>query len=121
MSIKGYELMRLAKENPEKYIDKIFKVTKGSIGINHCCDDVLIIENGNLIYQKDKHYAYVTSNTELEEIKQPVTAQEAAKAYLEGKNVYCELDSDKGTFKKDYIATSLIIKLIANGTWYIEE
>lgn len=128
MSIKGYELMRLAKENPEKYEGKRYKVVKGIVLNKNggCFYYEVVVYNGEIVIAANKnHSALIDSSTELEEIKQPVTPQEAAKSFSEGKTIRCEYIDSVIMFKKDTPSRSFTpdyyMKLMLEGTWYIEE
>jgi len=121
MSIKGYELMRLAKENPEKYEGKRYKVVKGIVLNKNggCFYYEVVVYNGEIVIAANKnHSALIDSSTELEEIKQPVTPQEAAKAYLsEDKSVYVKMKNGK----EIYLINDDYMVYLADGEWYIED
>lgn len=125
MSIKGYELMKLVADDPEKYEGKKYELKDGSIlDVHGKVAYDAFIEQGILYCNRDLK-AYISAKTTLEEIKQPVTPQEAAKAYMEGKCIIYEFEGVKTAiikgasgkiYSQDYFMT-----LIATGIWYIED
>jgi hypothetical protein len=128
--MKAYELMKLVKENPQKYDGKQFKVTKS----------VVVDMNGQSYkeFKINKHGEFTTGVyrlfindiAEVEEIKQPIPFLEAVQAYAEGKTIRCEskewgtrIYQNKETHKmlKDDENMAIDVEEILEGVWYIED
>lgn len=123
------ELMELARKEPAKYEGKRYKVVGGT-AITHSGED---IENVTLVLGgfADRNYRlYVSDNTELEKIPQPVSFMEAVKAYSEGETVECKT-IPYGTEKyipserslDDVLRSSgghIRVKEILHGEWFIK-
>jgi len=125
------ELMEKVIKEPEKYEGKRYKgyPIKDADGNNY---EELIVKNGNLCIDDGDDWAYINSHTQLEEIPQPVTWQEALEAFAKGKRIKLVIPGliqgetvehifkDTKTFMlqsdKRYILTA---DTFLNGTWYI--
>lgn len=128
--MKAYELMKLTKENPEKYKGKKYRCTNGAIinfmGNEH--NEFCINEYGEFVDNDNIKRMYITDTTEVEEIQQPVSFMEAIKAYAEGKVIICTLNSRANIYKPkgkhgyliDHCGGGLTAAEILEGTWYIE-
>lgn len=83
MSIKGYELMKLASEEPTKYKGKMYKIVYGTVMTNEVAYDreIKIDGDGELVTLTDLRL-YISGLVKLEEIKQPVSGQGSSKGIL---------------------------------------
>lgn len=126
MSIKGYELMKLVADNSDKYSNKTYKVVEGYArtpsGVYR--KEINVNSIGNF-EDYNGVSLYISTRTELEEIKKQVTPREAAKAYMEGKCIIYEFEGvkaaiQKGASGKNY-SQDYFMTLIATGIWYIED
>lgn len=123
------ELMEEVRENPDKYEKQVFEVTDGyaltSTGksVPH-----IIISAGTAREGHTGNIAYFSTDTQVKEIKQPVTWQEAIQAWIDGKTIYS--DGDYG--KHFYLSGSQYLKDNENAVpitrielqkqkWYIED
>ena len=138
-AIKAYELIKLAVENPEKYVGKRYKVTKTRATCVSKLFDVVEFKKGKLSsevitlvgVENDVRTDYVVSfntRTELEEIKpkpQPVTFIEAVKALDKGHAIRCLTPVHGNQVYSCYDFKSqdgaVCTYEILEGTWYIEE
>jgi hypothetical protein len=128
------ELMELIRKNPEKHEGKRYKVTVGDRlfagGTPHGYKEC-IVKNSEICSNDNASFALcIFSNTEVEEIKQPVTWQEAIEAWANGKSVKCVYGDkprvgialyNNGGFLKDTDSCSLSKAEIVEGIWYIED
>lgn len=126
MSIKGYELMKLVAENSDKYSNKTYKVVEGHARTPSGVDrkEINVNSIGNF-EDYDGVSLYISTRTELEEIKQPVTPQEAREAHINGKVVTVKLPNfscniPKGDFGHCFSANTFM-DIVSKGTWYIED
>jgi len=77
--LKAYELMAKAAAEPKKYEGKRYKVDGCALhDPRGRMQDRVIIRNGALEIDGANDWAYINSNTLLEEIPQPVSFMEAA-------------------------------------------
>jgi hypothetical protein len=133
--MKAFELMYLAKMEPQKYEGKKYKITKGC-ALNNMGNllnetDVINVEKGKVYYNKI-YELNISQNTELEEIQQPIPFLEAVKAYSEGKTIRCEWKGRSQNWASKYKNGSQYMGIkecdgaicpeeILNGTWYLED
>ena len=139
MKLYASELMELARKEPEKYDGKRYKV----LGL-YCIGpesqfygEVIVDSEGKLQGKGHDNWAYINSNTKLEEIPpepKPVPFMEAVKAYSEGKTVDCKVgncryvyqkcEGDtpyKAMHEKNDESSGVSAKEILEGTWHICE
>jgi hypothetical protein len=124
--MKAYELMKLAAENPQKYKGKKYSVKWGKVvdRDGDCMKAIEVDSDGQLVGACGK-WAYVSCDTELEEIKpEPVPFMDAVRAYSEGKTIRCEWGGDvyryTGDRMIDHRADAVCPDEILHGTWTIE-
>jgi hypothetical protein len=132
--MKACKLMAEAIENPQKYEGKRYKsegAMRDGCGNMH---KVVRIDCSKLMIGSSQLYAYITSDTELEEIPQSVTFMEAEKAHGEGKTVRVEYPDfncpeqiitekfrkEKGGGEWHSRGVGLSFYVIRTGTWFIE-
>jgi hypothetical protein len=123
-TIKAYELMKLAAENPQKHSGKKYKSEYEEVvdvdGNRH--SEVYFGTDGDLRCRKNGYRAFIGATTILEEIPQTVSFMEAANS---GNEIRHELWTD-------YYTLSEALTLIAdtsssqarawiNGKWFVEE
>lgn len=130
MKLKAYDLMKAARENPEKYMDKRYKVVEGT-AIDHSgseSKEIQFCKTGQM--STGIFVAYISSDTVLEEIKpEPVPFMEAVKAYSDGKTMEAEWNGTKSTYKngtmgfgiKDEDGIPICASEILHGEWFIKE
>jgi hypothetical protein len=142
--MKAYELMKLAAENPQKYKGKKYSVKWGKVvdRDGDCMKAIEVDSDGQLVGACGK-WAYVSCDTELEEIKpEPVPFMDAVRAYSEGKTIRCEygengcynvrVKNSKSSFpehgywlethyEKSDTGINLSTGMVLNGAWYIED
>ena len=120
------ELMEKIRKEPEKYEGKKYK----GYPIMHPGGklyDELTVHDGVFVVEEDSNWAFVSSHTELEEIPQPVTWQEALEANADGRKIQLDIKRIDGvtihhvfdkTLKSQcgWIATA---EGIIKGKWYI--
>jgi hypothetical protein len=133
--MKGYELMKLTKENPSKYKGKRYKYIRGAKP-RDCKDrtheEFYISKYGEFLIEKSIFKLFISDDTEVEEIQQPIPSLEAIKAYEEGKTVRCEIDGKIFIFEGKYengklreslydtSCNSITANQILRGTWFVE-
>ena len=111
--MKLWEALKELEENP----DKKFK------SVNYNQEDI-IISMGAGCY--DLPFRVLDSNRDWQEIKQPVTWQEAIEAWANGKPIKCVINGGSTLYKsksglQDSLGWAVSPVHIKNGTWYIEE
>lgn len=112
--MKLWEVLKALDENPKKR----FK----SVNYNQ---EEIIISMGADCY--DLPFRVIDSDRDWQEVKQPVTWQEAIQAWADGDTVKCVLGKSESVFFGEKIAfrnqdASVIDKVqIREGTWYIED
>ena len=117
--MKLWEVLKELDENPNKR----FK----SVNYNQ---EEIIISMGTGCY--DLPFRVLDSNRDWQEIKQPVTWQEAIEAWANGKTIKCVHYGENYAFegRSVFLATDEHVepsnvepskKMILDGTWYIEE
>lgn len=132
MSMKAYELMKLAVENPEAYEGKKYKVIAGTaMALNGRKYGTINVGSNGAFRAETGLRLYVSDNTVVEEIKpKPVPFIEAVKAYRDGKSITCEWRDLRSVYNlscgdtamfKDVNCATLTAGEILDGTWYIEE
>ncbi len=126
------ELMEAIRKEPEKYEGKRYEIPRGNCitGAGKPLNAVKV-HNGKLLVDNDSgNYAFASSYCELEEIKQPVTWQEAIAAWVNGKAIYVCLEhgtkysyaAENNKLSTSHGGIPLITKQeIKSGTWYIED
>ena len=121
--IKAYELMKLAAENQDKYKGKRFKVV-GYTAITMRGEETKEIEftsNGQMGCNNGK-VAYISSDTELEEIKPSVTFNDAMNSgkssKMKGDYSYRSPKFWMDCLSKMNIEQQLIM---LNGQWFLED
>ncbi len=115
--MKLWEVLKALEENPKKVFEcNLLSGFKALMSTRDGYFDLKIFNcYGELISQEVKGGAFnenIRVNNDWQEVKQPVTWQEAIKACANGSLIMCEY---KG-IKKFFTA-----KLITHGTWYIED
>lgn len=112
------ELMEKVIKEPEKYEGKRYKgyPIKDADGNNY---EELIVKNGNLCIDDGDDWAYINSHTQLEEIPQPVTWQEALEAWAKGKSIKIMKPNNCCVRLNNYEGFVLYTSMIEAGTWYI--
>jgi hypothetical protein len=137
--MKAYELMKLAAENPQKYKGKKYSVKWGKVvdRDGDCMKAIEVDSDGQLVGACGK-WAYVSCDTELEEIKpEPVPFMDAVRAYSEGKTIRCEYNGYKITYTPtdaklsglgigmylfiDGDGKGTTAEMFLEGAWYIED
>lgn len=131
MKLYASELMELARKEPEKYEGKRYKV----LGLccigpeRQCYGEVIVDSEGRLQGKGYDNWAYINSNTKLEEIKpqpQPVPFMEAVKAMKQGKFACCSCDGETKVYGGLSFTTSsgyeaVTTNEILYGVWTIKE
>jgi hypothetical protein len=128
--------MKLAQENPKKYEGKKFKYTKGGIPVTSRGEqskEFFISQYGEFLPESRVLKLFITDTTEVEEIQQPITIQEAARLFdEERKTVICEFpDCNNKTsivrypFKPEpyggmKLSDEITFYMINSGKWYLE-
>ena len=125
------ELMELARKEPEKYEGKRYRV----LGL--CCigperqhySTVIVDSEGKLQGKGYDNWAYINSNTTVEEIPpepKPVTFMEAAEANENGKTVECKIYGCFNVYRPhmtagmiDQSGRAVSANEILHGKWYI--
>ena len=131
------KLMELARKEPEKYEGKRYRV----LGL--CCigperqhySTVIVDSEGKLQGKGYDNWAYINSNTKLEEIPpepEPVDFMEAVEAYERGEVVECALEGCKYVYQKSVTDVKyapmheqndedgyVSLREILHGKWYI--
>lgn len=127
------ELMEEVRENPDKYEKQVFEVTDGyaltSTGksVPH-----IIISAGTAREGHTGKIAYFSTDTQVKEIKQPVTWQEALEAHAHGKAIKLVIHTGfKGDVVHIFNSDILMLKsqngyiltsdVLLTGIWYIED
>ena len=112
--MKLWEVFKALEENPKK----VFK-DKHSRTI-HINDKGGIQFNGvNIVRSKTFGVCYIDPKVDWQEVKQPVTWQEAFEAWLNGTPVYCILENGKRV-EYDQNINFIHAHSLKTGTWYIE-
>ncbi len=132
-TLKAYDLMKLAAENPEKYKGKKYRA------VGPCCisingknyGEVVVNDNGHLEGKNFDNWAYINSHTKLEEIPQLIPFSEAVKAAIAGKKSVIELNGRKYTMAADksiYDGKGYLLRFsgtfctgMLDGMWTVEE
>ena len=117
--MKLWEVLKELEENPEK----VFKSNNGFGEVT------LEYSNGIKFIgiQKTRDGSFLSEIRDWQEIKQPVTWQEAIEAWADGDTVKCVLGKSESVFFGEKIAfrnqdASVIDKVqIREGAWYIED
>lgn len=123
------ELMELARKEPEKYEGKRYRV----LGL--CCigperqhySTVIVDSEGKLQGKGYDNWAYINSNTKLEEIPQSVPFAEAAAANEAGNTVECVESGYTHTYANgfdglvDEHGNAVTVREILHGEWFIKE
>jgi hypothetical protein len=132
--MKAYELMYLAKREPQKYEGKKYKVVGGHAFDNEGgrlgATDIINVEKGEM-YFNNIFELNISQHTELEEIQPSVDFLTAVKAYSEGKTIRWTNGNgttyiykpDKGKFKEmvSQEFSAITDTEILEGQWYIKE
>lgn len=112
--MKTWEMIKELTENPEKkFKNKTNKV-------------IAVLPDADL-YFPDEDYNYLSIDDEWEEVKQPVSWQEALEAWANGAAVKCEINDGSGftlfykgnLYPEDGDEIALCSEEILKGTWYI--
>lgn len=109
--MKLWEVLKALEENPEKEFE--------------CVGMRLIRESGTYrfinVNTRERNF-YMGVDNDWQEIKKPVTWQEALEAWANGKPIKCECEFGIIYFKPPRQSSAcLTAKLITHGTWYIED
>lgn len=107
VNMKLWEVLKELDENPNKR----FK----SVNYNQ---EEIIISMGTDCY--DLPFRVIDSSRDWQEVKQPVTWQEAFEAWLNGTPVYCILENGKKV-EYDQNINFIHAHSLKTGTWYIED
>lgn len=139
MKIKAYEVMRLAAENPQKYAGKKYEVAEG-VALNFrgtMYGEIKIGADGQMVMECSS--IFISNNTVLKEIEQPVSFMEAIEAYHSGKMIRCEVKTINGNTRRFIYVPAPAIPCdlgfalktkelstissgeILNGVWYIRD
>jgi hypothetical protein len=131
--MKAYDLLAKASCNLRDYKGKKYKVTKGAVidklGKEYSC--FTLSPEGEICIDEFSR-GYISGQTEIDEIQQPIPFMEAVKAYSEGKTIRVELGEGKnktntykdgysGGFFKDRNGYAPLNIEILEGRWYVEE
>lgn len=116
--MKLWEALKELEENPKK----VFKSNNGfgevTLGYSNGIEFIGV--------QKTKNGTFLSELREWQEVKQPVTWQEAIEAWVNGKTIKCTMQGSDFVFDgykpklRDQIDTIGRIQL-REGTWYIED
>ena len=143
--MRAYKLMKLAIENPDKYIGKRYKVIDGNaksfdakqyryveFGEDYCEPGITLVGVEN--EKATNHVVSIDTRTDLKEVKsepKPVTFMEAIEGYWEGKTIYHKYRTDSNHSKYvpqgyggrlvDAQGFAITASEIMDGEWYIEE
>jgi len=134
--IKGYDLMKLAADNPQKYEGKKYEVVNRTSAMYNFATapkryTECVIKSG--VFRSNELPLMIFSDTELEEIPQSVPFLEAVKAYSEGKTIRCagKCVAMEQVYSPNTAAstiplrttngTAITDKEILSGIWFIEE
>jgi hypothetical protein len=120
------ELMEKVRKEPKKYEGKQYKI------VGECIKRTGEPSNDKTVRIFDGRpmtdtcaAVFITFDTQLKEIRQSVTWQEAIAAWTNGKKVRCEYNGIPRTYSELIIrdqSGQMLNKLeILNGTWYIED
>lgn len=115
--MKLWEAFKALEENPKKVFKDKFSRT---IHIN---DKGGIQFNGvNIVRAKTFGVCYIDPKVDWQEVKQPVTWQEAIEAWANGKKIRCKCEGGETFFRPSNVSSACFTaKLITHGTWYIED
>lgn len=126
--MKLWEVLKELEENPEKRF-KSFNRTLGIENVLELSESHLYLKRTNLHGEElpsDTDSGGFNGNINIhadwQEVKQPVTWQEAIEAWANGKAVKCECEGGVTFFKPPRQSSACFTdKLITHGTWYIED
>ena len=143
--MRAYKLMKLATENPEKYIGKRYKVIDGNaksfdvkqyryveFGEDYCEPGITLVGVEN--EKATNHVVSIDTRTDLKEVKsepKPVTFMEAIKAYWDGKTIHHKYNVGSGVSEYipqedggrliDESGIAITASEIMEGDWFIKE
>ena len=130
--MKLSEVIEALERNPKKRFE--CSLIGGHKGYMYTKDDYYRLDihddDGFLIYQQRGGGAFndnIHINIDWQEVKQPVTWQEALEAWVNGKRVICKLNEETYAYHisclllVDQDANALSDSEIQRGTWYIED
>ena len=125
--MKTSEVIEALERNPWKRFEcNLFSGFKALMSTRDGYFDLKILNcNGELISQEKKGGAFnenIRVNKDWQEVKQPVTWQEAIEAWANGSSIKCECEGGVTFFKPPRQSSACFTaKLITHGTWYIED
>ena len=125
--MKLWEVLKELEENPKKVFEcNLISDFKAVMSTRDGYFDLKIFNYyGELISQEIKGGAFnenIRINRDWQEVKQPVTWQEAIEAWAEGKKITCECEGVGTFFRPSNVSSACFTaKLITHGTWYIED
>lgn len=112
--MKLWEALKELEENPKK----VFKSNNGfgevTLGYSNGIEFIGV--------QKTKNGTFLSELRDWQEVKQPVTWQEAIEAWANGKKIRCKCEGGETFYRPSKESSACFTaKLITHGTWYIED
>ena len=128
--MKTSEVIEALERNPNKRFEcNLFSGFKALMSTRDGYFDLKIFNcYGELISQEKKGGAFnenIRVNKDWQEVKQPVTWQEAIEAWVNGNTISCEFNGHKSIYSQGYLGDQNTLAPIKSefkeGTWYIED
>lgn len=113
--MKTWEMIKALTENPKKK----FHISNGPDGYVEIMNNKVVWQGECIEYGEEFPLHIVLDDSEWEEVKQPVSWQEALEAWATGKAITLKINGVAHCI--DYSGLALNKKDIQNGEWYILE